>query len=339
MEGAETLLDAKDEALWSALEADPSSTNRALSRQLSIPETEVARRLRRLDDLNLMRLTARVDLTSAGYGAIGHISIDCRLGEEPKLAAEIMSSPMAERLLWLDTFQDQGGLDANLRLVNSGELRKFAIDVLRDLPSARAFSVDLTYQVLFYRSELLPPVPSQAYSVPQLAEYLRQNVLTRELDELDASIIAELEIDARRSIRSVAREHHVTEGAIRYRLKRLDEIALLSIGPARHPSTRGVKYNLRAHIRTAPDRLFGVSRDLQQADLMFASLVTGRENLRVAFAIADEAHLHRRINSLREHPGIESVRTEILKELYYWDPRWCVSSRRNLLKAAEGLED
>ncbi len=337
--GLAEILDPIDRQIIGALEADPYSTNRALGQGLSVPELEIAKRIRRMDEQDIMRLSAAVDIMHAGYKALAHIYLRCQAGAEDSLATSLLASTLSERILSIHSIVGKPGLEVTLRMVDNGDL----IDLMtRELPLLKAIEaseVNIAYDILYFRTGMMAPNQGARTSVPVLANYLRVNILAGDLDELDALIIAELQMDGRQSSREIGRRHSVTEGTIRYRLRKLDDLALMRIAPVQHPSVFGVRLFARIQLQVSASLLNAVYESLRTPHLLYAALTTGVANLHVVVSAASREEIHRITASTRALEGVRGASVMILKQVYLYDTRWHVWDRSQAPKMVSSPAD
>lgn len=320
-------LDARDLEIWRELETDPQVTNKAIAGRLGISEVDVARRLRRLDDDDLMRMSASLELTHAGYSSLAHIFLGCLSGAERSIADQVQKSPLAGRLLALHSIRGKSGVEASIRIADNREIETLILTSLQGIKGVRGYSLDLAHHILWARTDMMMPRTWSHLSIEESAKYIRESVLSCELDDLSAKIIAELQRDGRISIREIARRYGVTDGTIRYRLRMLADQSLVRLRPVRHPITYNYRLMTRVLLRILPADVDGILQTIPASALVFAANTTGDHNLHIVVSSTSQAELAQVLDMLRHRPEVLGMKNATMKDVYFFDSRWSVYSR------------
>jgi len=323
--------DAINEAIIARLEGDPQSTNRRIGREIGVSEIEVARRIRVMDESAYMRLSASLDLHSFGYTGFIYLYLAPEIGREQDVADAILSSPLRVELNSLLGLSGNRPLQATIRMVDHRDLEKICLGILPNIPYVTTGECHVAYKILQHALGVLPPDdPGKApVTVARRAEELRRAARSVDLDELDINIIAELQVDGRRSSRGIAMKYGVAEGTVRYRLKRMDELNLFRITPARSAGSIATSVKARLNLQVDAPDLPTVCNDLLTIkNVGTLTVCTGSWNVQMVASAqtADElATLDDRIRSL---DGVQSLQTLTVRHVYFYDPRWNVLSTR-----------
>ena len=145
------------------------------------------------------------------------------------------------------------------------------------------------------------------------------------LDQLDRTIINELQEDGRRPYTEIGKRLGVSEATVRKRVARLQHRGALQIVAAVDPLALGY---IRAEVsirvrgpsaRTVADRLEKIP------EVSYMELTLGEYDLSISLTCRDTKHLTSVLNDeVRAVPGVESVYAtlvlEVLKDVYDWAP-------------------
>src|SRR5690348_3185078 len=100
---------------------------------------------------------------------------------------------------------------------------------------------------------------------------------TQRLDEVDQEIVRQLQQDGRRSYREMARSIGVSEGTVRWRVRRLQETGALRIAAIADPFRLGYTVLASMLLRVSPGELEHVIDELVQwQEVVYVSSCTGR---------------------------------------------------------------
>lgn len=97
------------------------------------------------------------------------------------------------------------------------------------------------------------------------------------LDDIDREIVLQLQQDGRRSYREMARSLDVSEGTVRWRVRRLLDDGALRIAAIADPFRLGYTVLASMFLRVSPDRLEHVTATLVEwPEVVYVSSCTGR---------------------------------------------------------------
>jgi Lrp/AsnC family transcriptional regulator for asnA, asnC and gidA len=318
-----SVLDSTDKALIAALEVDPHRTNQALALDLSISQIEVARRLRRMDEENDMRLSAVIDIRKAGYGGMVHLHISCRKSRHPALAQAILESSIYPRLASISGIHDPSALEISARIVDQSDLRTVILPAISKISEITAYDLMVAYDVRYYRSGLMVHEGYKRKSEKELAEYITENIFSDVLDGLDICIVSELQFNGRQSLRSIARKYDISEGTVRYRLRKLVDQDVIRFKPLRSERAMGIRINAFAYIQVKPSNLEEVCRSIiAMKNVLYVAIITGQYNMRITISGKTRASIEDYWQKILRFNGVRSGNIQYIESFIYANPQW-----------------
>jgi DNA-binding Lrp family transcriptional regulator len=276
------LVDATDQALITHLLVDGKMTNRELANRISVSESAVSIRLRKLVASGSLIFTAIIDWDAAGFEwfAIGRFNTR---GRRPRdVADDISRLPQCEAVsLVLGSHDVLGYFLARDR----AELRQVS-DELAAIPGIAEFKLDLAIetatnrqgrQLFFARNP--PPIRLPA---PRI-----------ELDDLDVAIMQALIDDGRQSSRSIARLFQVSEGTVRARVARLTQSGLIRMVAMVDPVALGLAGVVSSiSVRTDRTRLDTIVAEfLAVPEVVFCAVCLGDWDIHITLVAPDPRQL------------------------------------------------
>ncbi|HEV7564315.1 MAG TPA: Lrp/AsnC family transcriptional regulator [Solirubrobacterales bacterium] len=148
-----------------------------------------------------------------------------------------------------------------------------------------------------------------------------------ELDELDRSIISQLQEDGRRPFRAIAEALEVPEGTVRFRVKRLQEQGVMRILAFVDPLRFGYQVSASVLLAADPGRHAEAVEALAGwPEVVYLSSCTGRANIYAHVVCASGTELLEiltdRLAGLPEVRVVETVtELDIHKARYVYPPR------------------
>ncbi|MFX0578488.1 Lrp/AsnC family transcriptional regulator [Nocardia nepalensis] len=311
------VLDDVDRALVERLRHDGRETNRSLAQALGISEVTVAARLRRMEQNAIMRVVAVTDMQVFGHREFAFafftvakrsaLEVGAELAKLPEVIAVTISTGRYDLIAPL-LGRDQKHL---AELFGSTLAGIAGVDEVRGLLALDVLKFDSRWALLAADSGTTPEAqPSET------------------VDELDLSVIRLLQIDARRSNRSIAAELGVSEGTIRARVKRLISDRVIRIQAISDVYAFGIGAHAYVGIvadggaaddlgrrLAARDDVVQLSRTLGEFD--FVAVLIGNDRAGLASAL---------INEIAVLPGLRRTETfetyTSTKHTYEWS--WIV---------------
>jgi Lrp/AsnC family transcriptional regulator for asnA, asnC and gidA len=112
------------------------------------------------------------------------------------------------------------------------------------------------------------------------------------LDEVDQGILRLLQVDGRMPLRQIGRELGVSEGTVRFRLRRMEDSGALSIVAVADPFRMGYRVLAFCLLRTDPERHNAVVQALSALqETTYVSSCTGEADLYIQLVCVDHDHL------------------------------------------------
>lgn len=148
-----------------------------------------------------------------------------------------------------------------------------------------------------------------------------------ELDDLDRSIISQLQEDGRRPFRVIAEELGVPEGTVRFRVRRLQEQGLMRILAFVDPLRFGYQVSASVMLDAEPGRHDEAVEELAGwPEVVYLSSCTGRANIYAHVVCGSRTELltilTERLAGLPEVRVVETVtELDIHKARYVYGPR------------------
>lgn len=203
-------LDHVDRALVDRLRVDGREGNRSLAQALGVNEVTVAARLRRMEEAAIMRVVAITDMRLFGHREFAFALIRVSGRSVVEVATELASLPEAI-VVTICT----GRYDVIVPILGRDRrhLAELFGTVLPQINGVDQVSGCIALDVLKFEAKWAA-LQADPGSLPEAEP-------SETVDEMDLDIIRELQVDARRSNRSIAKELGVSEGTVRSRIKRM----------------------------------------------------------------------------------------------------------------------
>lgn len=138
------------------------------------------------------------------------------------------------------------------------------------------------------------------------------------MDDLDRSIIRELEEDGRRPLREIGRSLGASEATIRARVKRLQELGILRIVAFADPKSLGGSQLSLAFLTVEPAKHDDVVAALVDfPEITYVSTLMGRSDICIEVSTRDNDELweflRRKVNLI---PGVTGVETTAILQVH-----------------------
>lgn len=149
---------------------------------------------------------------------------------------------------------------------------------------------------------------------------------TLHLDQLDQGIIEALQRDGRRPYARIASELGMSEGAVRYRVQRLEESGILQVVGIADPLKIGFNTMALIGVRVEPGKLPAVTAELAKLpEASYVATVTGAFDVMVEVICRDPAHFRTFLtDGIHPIPGIRSAESFMILELHKLAYGWGV---------------
>ena len=224
----------REVAVIELLRKEPLASNRRIASVLGIAASQVATIIRNFEANNRAHVAAMLDLESFGF-SYAYALLRVRNRPVREVADEICAIPAVQFVARIagNTYD----LLVIMRIRTSADFGRLLREEFNNLPGVAGIEAHVMLEMLIYRSEFA--VHSHAKGIkafPAMMATLKAELGTAHLDEVDLIIIAELQIDARRSFEAIARNHGMNAGSVRYRVKNMEKRGLLRFFTIIHPS-------------------------------------------------------------------------------------------------------
>jgi Lrp/AsnC family transcriptional regulator, regulator for asnA, asnC and gidA len=145
------------------------------------------------------------------------------------------------------------------------------------------------------------------------------------LDEIDRRIIESLQTDGRRAFTALARDAGVSEAAVRARVRRLKERGVIDVVAVTNPLMVGFDVMAMVGIQ-ASSNLEEIADTVSAWDeTSYVVILSGSFDLMVEIVCADNQHLLRLVQRIRDVPGVKATETfmylDLHKQTFSWGTR------------------
>jgi DNA-binding Lrp family transcriptional regulator len=320
--GKKTQLSELDWAILDVLIRDPHASNREIADILKILPAQVASRIRSLDRRNLSHVHLALDLKASGH-SFCFILMDVNgrpldeIAEELKTIREIM---MVGALT--------GGvhdLFVILRFKGVRQLEQIILGSIYPIKGIYQTSVAIVLDVPIFHSQY---VNYATVFLPQDVDAISRDLeLDYEpdvFDDLDRSIIAELQINGRQSINAISRKYGINASTIRYRIRNLESRGLMRFITILDPLAVGLNTFALIEIQVEASKIpLVIERLKHKRWLPQLFLCTGPAAM-MGIVLADSMETLGRLKSeeLRQIDGVLGVNISALVHTYKIDMRW-----------------
>ena len=315
-------LDDLDFALIEALRHNAKATNTELADKLDVAKRTVASRIARLAKEGVMRVTATFDIQGVGFNLLSILTIRVRGRLVEDVASDLVRMPETTSVQSV-----LGACELHVTMVarDWGHLIELVetdigrIKGIRDLRCEQVLATRaLRTDIGVLREELDAKTPRTFFDAMDHSD------IGSGLDELDRLVIMSLQENGRTPLTPIAREAKVSEGTVRFRLKRLEKDKRLRISTVVDAVSVGYASNAYVALNVSHDQLNStadllakmsavslVAITLSHADIWLA--ITARERAQLASIIQDEICML---------PGVRSANAFPVVHLYKHDYRW-----------------
>jgi Lrp/AsnC family transcriptional regulator for asnA, asnC and gidA len=311
-----------DWAILEQMSLDPLASNRAVAEVLGVSTGQVAARVRWLDQKQVTRVIAVLDLAAAGQ-SFCYIQIDIRGRPIDDVAADI--TLIRKTLAVIALGGGTSDLLVLLRFTTMQELHELLYNTLAKIAGVYHISVSNVIDIPIFRRQYVSYMPhflslDASTNVQDLAHDYPESVI----DHIDRCIIAELQQDGRKSINDIARQHDINASTIRYRVKNLESKGLLRFITVFDPLVIGIKAVAILEIQVASNHINAVIDQLiKKRDLHQLFLCAGSATL-MSIVNADAVETIQRIKREEIGPieGVIDVKVTPFVHTYKADLRW-----------------
>jgi DNA-binding Lrp family transcriptional regulator len=315
-------LTALDWAILDVLTRDPLASNRAIAETLKLPLAQVGARIRLLERRKLSHVLAALDLRASGQ-AFGFILIDVQGRPLEEVAAELGA---IREVMMVSALT--GGTHDLLVIV-----RFKSVLVLQESIFGRIFPIEGVYQtctsivldVPIFRSQYVSYAPNfLPNDIEANRRDLEMDYAEGVLDDLDRSIIAELQVNGRQSINSISRKYGINASTIRYRVRSLESRGLMRFITILDPPAIGLDTFALIEIQVEASKIPSVIESLRQKRWLPQLFLCAGPAALMGIVLADSVNTVRRLKTeeIRQIDGVIGANVSLLVRTYKMDMRW-----------------
>ena len=312
-------LDELDQSIVALMRREPDIASRELARALAVTEKTVRLHLRRLYDLNVLRVITMVNLPAVGLPFVTAAGVQVRGRAPADVAREIAG---IAQVLTVNVVLGNQDLEIQIVTRTLRELADLLTNVIAKIQGVGSITAGVAIRVLKHEV-LWVPFPAGLGHKPD-----RRGGLTASVgDELDAKIIECLAEDSRLSNRAVARTLRVNEGTIRTRRRRLVSQKLvrtatvMNVDQLRNPIVAyfWISVDTAANLHPVAEAL------AKLPEITFVALMSGRcDVLGITLVESSEELVTLLHQTLDKIPGIYRTQHTLSQSTFKHDSRWCV---------------
>jgi DNA-binding Lrp family transcriptional regulator len=311
--GMPDAFDQLDQHIAIALQINGRASWRAIARGLDAPERTVTRRGQAMLDSGLVKVSTYLDTTRVGEARPLIVVAHTRPGASFQIGLAIAGRPDASSV---SVLEGTGQLVCML-LPSDAEARYRlllhelpSLDGLRDTSVAtvlRYFRAGYDWSAGGLPAEAMKELQTLPTSDPERTDPV-------ELSREDQALIAELALDGRRSIASLAEALEVGTQSVQRRLNRLLEEGVIHIRTEVRPKLLGLDVEVLVWIRVPPLEIGTVGRSLAtHPAVRFCAATTGPTQILIDCLFADENQLYDFLtNYLGEHGASEIANVAVV---------------------------
>jgi Lrp/AsnC family transcriptional regulator for asnA, asnC and gidA len=145
--GADYELDEVDRHIIAALQVDGRATNQKIARSLKISPATVGARIRRLENVNAMRVVAVTDFAALGYQVLLAVGIEVQGRAAEEVAQELAA---LEEVFAVHLVTGARDIEILVALHDLDELKVFLLQDVAKIRGIRALSAGIAADVIKY---------------------------------------------------------------------------------------------------------------------------------------------------------------------------------------------
>jgi DNA-binding Lrp family transcriptional regulator len=297
-------IDSLDIQLIKELEADARQTHKSIAANLNIGRSTVALRVQRLLDNNLIKIICWADPQALGYKLIVSFGISTQPGRMCDVADRLAAcAPVLHVHLCTGRFD----IIAWALFRNNDQLTDFLSSELGAIPGIVQIDKMLTLQEVKVSSRLLKD-EREPYS-------LRSTTI--ELDDLDVSLIKELQINPRQRAGAISRKFGLDESTIRRRIQRLINGRVIRIRAVIDPFVLGYESSATISLTCNPDKIREVAEAVASYNnVQYVSMCIGRADIDTFVVFRNLSDLQHFITvELGSIPGLMHMETAMIHKV------------------------
>ncbi len=289
-------LDPLDARLIGLLETDARRPYTQLASELGVSVPTAQARLQRLLDAGVLRIICWADHVALGYTSEVTLALNAHPDRLPEAVERLCASgPIRYLVLCTGRFD----MIAEAMFRSRDELSRFLLDELRSIPGLARIESMLRLRHVKLSTRLLT---DEKDSRPAENSAL-------DLDAMDKALIAELQMDARRTPLELARKLNVSESTVRRRLQRLLGRGIIRIVGVTNAFALGYRGVASIGLKVAPGSGHEAAEILASyRDVRTVGIYAGRYDLMAWALFREPADLDHFISTqLSQIPGLRDV--------------------------------
>lgn len=308
-----------DRAILNVLTSDPQASTRMVADALGLSLAQVAPRIRAMDRRKVSRVLAVLDLAAAGQ-QMCFVLIDVRRTSVESVAAQI--APIAQVILVSTLLGGPHDLLVIVRFRTLGGLHELLFNQIGKIEGIYRSVVSIVLDIALFRSEYIRHDPG--IETTDILRDLAEEYPEDQVDEVDRQILAELLLNARQSIKAVARKCQINASTVRYRIRSLESRGLMRFITVLNPPALGIGAFALVEIEPETNRVAEVIASLRQKSWLPQIFVTSgfapikgimqAENARAIMEIKNQ--------ELTRIEGVVGVQVSTLVGNHKMDLRW-----------------
>ncbi len=291
-------LDQVEVRLIAELEMNPKQTHAELSSKLGLSQPTVRAKLQRLFDDNIIKTVCVSDPGALGYSTCVIIGINAHPSELLTVADRLADfETVFHIMLCIGRFD----ILAWALFQKRADYLDFFVNKVGNLPGVVSTETMLT----------LKHVKIYDPKFPYNGDSSANQVAVKTLDTLDASLISELQIDARQNARDVAKKLGTSQSTVLRRIRRLQEEGIIRIVTLADPFSLGYEGVASVCMTFDPAKVNEGARTIASyPNVLTVSICAGRYDI-VAWAMfRDMAELSDFVTlELSKIPGLQHSET------------------------------
>lgn len=313
-------LDELDYQLIAALRVDARSSIKALAKRLGAAKSTIASRIQRLIRNQFIRVTASFDIAGLGYTQLALLLLRVKGQPVDRVARELTDLPES---LTVQSVLGHWDVLAMVIARNRSDLVDLVSKKIGTISGIESVGCEGVLSTPVFRNDL---------AMLQLDEPRRSffdkagHITDVDLDDLDRLIVSRLREDGRSPLAQIAREASVSEGTIRFRLKRLEEQKRLNVLTVVDAVAMGYRCSAFVGLRVRASRLMQTAKALGEIQGTNFVLVTlSSSDIWVTILARNRSEMaslvHDRVAALKD--VMSTTALEVI-HAYKYDMRWAM---------------
>ncbi len=250
-------LDDTDLACLIALQADPRASWRELGAATGIAERTVARRIKRLMDVDALRVVAEADPLATGRGVVLHAWVRCRSGRVPEVAEALAGLDRAQLVV---TLAGRADLMAELTLADAADMPDVVTRVLPSIEGVEQVEARLVLRP--FRRAGQWRIQAGAAGEPDAWDQTPASQAPAALTDPEQRIVAHLMRDGRASLAELAAHADVSEPTAHRLLQHLVDRRALSFRVEVEPALVGFPVEAVISVQVRPQAVDALAAHL-----------------------------------------------------------------------------